>query len=117
MGPWWKAVILLRVRPRRAVIAPVRRGDLENVVAVAPVSATIRAVVKSYQNDDVTVFWHPERCRHTGICARGLPAVFDPRRRPWIELEHADTDTIVAQVERCPSGALTWAARDREHDQ
>jgi uncharacterized Fe-S cluster protein YjdI len=72
---------------------------------------------KAYSNDDVTVFWRPERCRHSGICARGLPAVFDPRRRPWIELQHADTDTIVAQVERCPSGALTWAPRDREGGQ
>lgn len=63
---------------------------------------------KRYSNGDVTVIWQPDLCRHTGICARGLPLVFDPQRRPWIELEHADTDTITAQVERCPSGALTW---------
>lgn len=63
---------------------------------------------KRYSNGDVTVIWQPDLCRHTGICARGLPLVFDPRRRPWIELQHADTDTITAQVDRCPSGALTW---------
>ena len=65
-------------------------------------------MTKRYSNGEVTVIWQPGLCRHTGICARGLPLVFDPRRRPWIELEHADTDTITAQVERCPSGALTW---------
>lgn len=65
-------------------------------------------MVKRYANQDVTVVWQPDLCRHTGICARGLPLVFNPSRRPWIELEHADTQAIVAQVERCPSGALTW---------
>jgi uncharacterized Fe-S cluster protein YjdI len=34
--------------------------------------------------------------------------VFDPRRRPWIELQHADSDAVTAQVEECPSGALSW---------
>lgn len=65
-------------------------------------------MVKRYSNGDVTVVWQPDLCRHTGICARGLPLVFNPARRPWIELQHADTATITAQVDRCPSGALTW---------
>jgi uncharacterized Fe-S cluster protein YjdI len=64
-------------------------------------------IVKHYSNGEVTVVWQPDLCRHSGICVRGLPKVFDPRRRPWIELQHADTDTIVAQVARCPSGALS----------
>ena len=66
-------------------------------------------VVKTYTLQGVTVTWKPALCRHTGICARGLPAVFNPRRRPWIELQHSDADTITAQVEKCPSGALSWA--------
>jgi uncharacterized Fe-S cluster protein YjdI len=68
-------------------------------------------VIKRYTNDDVTVAWQPTLCRHTGICARGLPRVFDPSRRPWIELAHAATPEITAQVEKCPSGALTWIPR------
>ena len=64
-------------------------------------------MVKRYSNGDVTVIWQPDLCRHTGICFRGLPLVFDPRRRPWVQLNHADSATITAQVERCPSGALT----------
>ena len=63
---------------------------------------------RTYSNDAVTVVWQPDLCRHSGICARGLPMVFNPRRRPWIELQHADTNTITAQVDRCPSGALSW---------
>ena len=65
------------------------------------------SVVKNYSNGEVTVVWQPDLCQHTGICVRGLPRVFDPRRRPWIELEHADTAAIVEQVGRCPSGALS----------
>jgi uncharacterized Fe-S cluster protein YjdI len=63
---------------------------------------------KLYSNGDVTVVWQPDLCRHTGICFRGLPAVFDPRRQPWVVMANSDTATITAQVERCPSGALSW---------
>jgi uncharacterized Fe-S cluster protein YjdI len=69
--------------------------------------------VKRYSNGDITVTWQPALCSHSGVCARGLPAVFSPRRRPWIELQHADSQTITAQVDRCPSGALTWT-RDQD---
>ncbi len=62
-----------------------------------------------YSNGEVTVVWQPALCRRSGICACGLPAVvFAPRRRPWIELQHADTATLVAQVRPVPpSGALS----------
>lgn len=63
---------------------------------------------RHYSNGDITVVWDADRCKHSGICARGLSDVFNPKRRPWIELEHADSDTIAAQVDRCPSRALTW---------
>ena len=65
-------------------------------------------MTKHYTNGEITVVWKPELCRHGGACARGLPLVFNPRRRPWVEMQHADTATISAQVERCPSGALSW---------
>lgn len=69
-------------------------------------------IIKHYTLNGVTVTWKPARCIHSGICFRGLPAVFDPRRRPWIELQHADNDAVTAQVERCPSGALSWKFAD-----
>jgi putative redox protein len=65
-------------------------------------------IVKRYSNGEVTVVWQPALCRHAGACARGLPLVFNPRRRPWIEMQHSDSETIAAQVDRCPSGALSW---------
>lgn len=63
---------------------------------------------KEYTNGEITVVWDAARCRHSGVCARGLGDVFSPKRRPWIELHRAESDTIAAQVDRCPSQALTW---------
>lgn len=67
-----------------------------------------------YTNGEITVVWKPAICQHSGICARGLAKVFDPRRRPWIELQHSDSKTIAEQVERCPSGALSWFKSEAE---
>jgi uncharacterized Fe-S cluster protein YjdI len=62
---------------------------------------------KRYTNGEITVVWKPDICVHSGICARGLPLVFNPKRRPWIEMQHSDTATIEKQVAACPSGALS----------
>lgn len=61
-----------------------------------------------YTNGEVTIVWQPRLCKHTGICARGLPAVFQPKDRPWIKMFAADTAALIAQVEKCPSGALSF---------
>jgi uncharacterized Fe-S cluster protein YjdI len=59
-----------------------------------------------YETPDVTVTFDPSICQHTGVCLRGLPAVFDLSRKRWIRPELAAADEVVAQVARCPSGAL-----------
>jgi uncharacterized Fe-S cluster protein YjdI len=64
-------------------------------------------IVKHYSNGEITVVWKPGLCIHSAVCFRGLPEVFDPRRRPWIEIIAAPTQAIVDQVARCPSGALS----------
>ncbi len=66
-------------------------------------------VIRRYSNGEVTVVWEPARCVHSGVCFRGLPQVFDPRKRPWVNIEGAPSAEIVAQVGRCPSGALSMA--------
>ncbi len=67
----------------------------------------MKDITKRYDNGEIVVVWKPSVCVHSGVCFRGLAPVFDPRRRPWIMLENSDTPTIVAQVARCPSGALS----------
>ncbi|HXP49613.1 MAG TPA: (4Fe-4S)-binding protein [Bacteroidia bacterium] len=66
-----------------------------------------RKITKHYSNGEVTIVWQPHVCIHSGICFRGLPEVFDPRRRPWIEQHSSTTEKIVNQVKQCPSGALS----------
>jgi uncharacterized Fe-S cluster protein YjdI len=65
-------------------------------------------ITKRYTNGEVTVVWKPDVCIHSTICFRGLPGVFDPRKRPWVAIDGADTDAIIVQVKQCPSGALSY---------
>jgi uncharacterized Fe-S cluster protein YjdI len=67
----------------------------------------MRHITKRYSNGDVAVIWQPDLCVHSGNCARGLLQVFNPRRRPWVDMSAATTAEIVAQVGKCPSGALS----------
>lgn len=64
-------------------------------------------VVKEYTNDEVTVVWQPSKCSHSAVCAKSLAEVFNPKARPWINMQGSDTDTIVKTVKQCPSGALS----------
>lgn len=71
-------------------------------------------IVKEYTNGEVTVVWKPDICIHSGICARGLSSVFDPKARPWVNAEGASTEAITAQIDKCPSGALSYYFNDAE---
>ncbi|MDE3052997.1 MAG: (4Fe-4S)-binding protein [Gemmatimonadota bacterium] len=61
-----------------------------------------------YETPEITVTFDPNVCRHSGICVRGLPAVFDVRRRDWVRPYAASAEEVAAQVRRCPSGALQY---------
>lgn len=64
--------------------------------------------VQRYDAPGITVTFDPNRCRHTGICLRGLPLVFDVGRKRWIRPELASVDEVAGQVARCPTGALQY---------
>jgi len=63
---------------------------------------------RSYTNGEITVHWKPRECVHAGTCFREMRKVFDPSRRPWIDLTQGETDAIIDIVERCPTDALTY---------
>ncbi len=71
--------------------------------------------LQTYEAPGITVTFDPEVCIHSGICVRGLQAVFDTSRRRWIRPEHATPDEVAAQVERCPSGALQYRRTPADH--
>lgn len=66
-----------------------------------------KKIKKKYTNDEMTVVWQPHLCIHSEICFNGLSKVFDPNRKPWVDVTASDTNTIVNQVKKCPSGALS----------
>jgi uncharacterized Fe-S cluster protein YjdI len=68
---------------------------------------TDKDIIKRYSNGEITVVWQPSLCTHSAVCARGLPQVFSPQRRPWVILDGHTTQQIVDQVGACPSGALS----------
>jgi uncharacterized Fe-S cluster protein YjdI len=63
--------------------------------------------MKEYKKEDVIILWDTKKCTHSAVCAKGLPAVFKPKERPWIQVENGSTEEIVNQVLKCPSGALS----------
>ena len=67
-----------------------------------------------YSNSEITVVWKPGICIHSGICFKGLAEVFDPRRKPWIDLSKTDSQKIIEQVRKCPSGALSYFTKPSE---
>lgn len=62
---------------------------------------------KHYSNDQVTVKWQSDLCIHSKKCFHGLSNVFNPKARPWVNMDGASSDEIIAQVNKCPSGALS----------
>ena len=68
--------------------------------------------VFKYSNGEVTIVWQPDLCIHSGNCVRGLPGVFKPKEKPWITPAGSTTEKIVAQVKKCPSGALSCFMSD-----
>jgi len=62
---------------------------------------------RRYEAADLVVEYEARRCIHAAECVKGLPVVFDPDRRPWIDPSQATVDEIVRTVEACPTGALT----------
>ncbi len=70
--------------------------------------------IKKYTNGEVTVVWNPEICIHAAFCAKDLPKVFNPKKRPWVNMDEANTERIVEQIKKCPSGALSYYMNNEE---
>lgn len=69
----------------------------------------MKEVTKKYSNGEITIVWKPNQCIHSTNCFKGLPEVFDPRKRPWTTPENSTTERIIEQIKKCPSGALSYS--------
>lgn len=77
----------------------------------------MKDITKKYSNGEITIVWKPATCVHSTICwkaATGLPSVFNPMIRPWINPQGSDSNTMVEQISKCPSGALTFYRNDAQ---
>ena len=72
---------------------------------------------RTYETERIAVHWDSARCIHTRRCIEALPEVFDPQRRPWIDVTRAESDALADAVERCPTGALRHARLDGAEDE
>lgn len=72
--------------------------------------------LQTYETDEIVVTFDPEICIHSGVCVRGLRAVFDVSRRRWVHPDAAPADQVAAQIRRCPSGALQYRMKSEVPD-
>ncbi|MBO6515778.1 MAG: (4Fe-4S)-binding protein [Bacteroidia bacterium] len=68
----------------------------------------MKDITKRYQKDDLTIVWQPAKCIHAGECVKALPNVYKPKEKPWITPENATIEELKAQIDKCPSGALSY---------
>ncbi len=71
---------------------------------------------QTYPGEHLTVTYDPAACSHAGECVRGLPEVFDAKKRPWIKPDAADAAAVAEAVSRCPSGALAIEDTPQDSD-
>ena len=74
-------------------------------------------LTREYSGTGIRVQWYASRCIHSAECIRALPHVFNPRRRPWVDVDAAGADEIADAILRCPTGALHFVRTDGGHQE
>lgn len=74
----------------------------------APKTELMELDRNEYINREITVTFTPKKCIHAEKCAKGLSRVFRTSVLPWINLDGAETNKIISQIKKCPSGALDF---------
>jgi uncharacterized Fe-S cluster protein YjdI len=67
---------------------------------------------KKYAGDGIDVFFEPRLCIHAARCVAGLPDVFNPQKRPWIQPMNATAGALADVISQCPTGALHYQRAD-----
>jgi CDGSH-type Zn-finger protein len=62
----------------------------------------------AYAGTAITIFDNRSICAHAGFCTDRLKSVFRMNTEPWIDPDAASVAEIIATIEKCPSGALSY---------
>lgn len=65
-----------------------------------------------YDGAEATVALDGRLCIHIQECGRAKGNLFVGGRQPWCQPDETTVDDVVAVVERCPSGAITFEVKD-----
>lgn len=77
--------------------------------------------IDEYIGKAITIVDNRGVCAHKGACTDNLPQVFIPydqrtdESMPWIEPDNASIKEIIATIEKCPSGALSYKIGQRRY--
>ena len=67
-----------------------------------------KEIAIEYTNGEINVVWKPKVCVHAAECIKALPQVYNPKEKPWLKIENATTEEFKNQINKCPSGALSY---------
>jgi len=67
---------------------------------------------KRFSGKQVDVDWDGRLCIHIAECGRAKGELFVGGRDPWGQPDLVSQQEVIDVVERCPSGALTYAVKD-----
>lgn len=81
----------------------------KNSFSSAKETGRLEDKLEDYQGEQITIHDNRSVCAHSGVCTDGLAAVFRLRQEPWIDPNGASREEIIAIIEQCPSGALSYS--------
>lgn len=64
--------------------------------------------ILTYESDEIKVTYDLKRCIHAAECIKGLPDVFDPNKKPWVQPGNSTSEAVANVIEKCPTGALHY---------
>ena len=72
---------------------------------------------RDYVGSKITIHDNRHLCAHAGKCTDGLASVWRMGKEPWIDPDGADVEAIIAVIDQCPSGALSYSIGGKHIDQ
>ena len=90
-------------------------GRIVKTVSVIKMNLAPRKTAwPNYSGAQVSIHDNRNICAHAGYCTDQLSAVFKMGSNPWIDPDGASVEEVIALVNQCPSGALSYTVDSSE---